>query len=112
MRNVRSEFARLMIDVKLRRRLPARAHGARERDISSPLGRKNKAGRVGGERVREGEEFIAVAWPITQWEKLWAAHEWGVSTNESSNKSLCPHVGPEFQTTTTGLSANHGRARC
>lgn len=48
MRNVRSDFARLLIDVKLRRRLPARAHGARERDISFPLGRKNKAGRVGG----------------------------------------------------------------
>lgn len=42
--------------------LPARAHQARERDISFPLGWKNKAVK-GEEGV--GEELTAGAWPIT-----------------------------------------------
>lgn len=47
----RAEFARLLTDEATAGKLPARAHGARERDISFPVGRKNKK-RGGG--VEEG----------------------------------------------------------
>ncbi|KAK2884961.1 hypothetical protein Q8A73_021435 [Channa argus] len=101
-----AEFARLLIDeATAAARPPARAHGARERDISFPLRRKNKAGWK-----REG--CVTAAWPIIQREFVRAGLESEVSANECTNEDPCPHVGVEIQMTMTGPWTNHGPTRC